>query len=83
MKSFFEEDKQSEILVQWKAKFEAKLDSLAKEKREHAKYKIQKLGAGRAVFSTIDEEKKRIITTSVKYFIKDMKQEDWEEYKKQ
>ncbi len=78
MRSFFKEDKQSEILVQWKGRFETKLNSLSEEMGEHAKYRIQKLGDRRAVFSKMDKEKKeftRLMTKNVKDLIKDMKQE--------
>ena len=58
MDNFFEVSKQSDTLIQWKAKFELKLESLSEELKIHAKRHCERVGTGRQANSKFEEEKK-------------------------
>ena len=45
--NFFEVSKQSDTLIQWKAKFELKLESLSEELKFHARGHCERVGTGR------------------------------------
>ena len=75
MKLFFE-GKQSEILVQWKTKFEKRLENLLEELRTHAERHCRKLGKNRQAILEFEQERKRfaaVITQQVHDYIATMK----------
>jgi hypothetical protein len=59
MDNFFEVSKQSDTLIQWKAKFELKLESLSEELKLHAQNHCERVGTGRQANSKFEEEKKQ------------------------
>ena len=77
MKLFFE-GKQSEILVQWKAKFEKRLENLLEELRTHAERHCRKLGKNREPISKFEQDRKQfaaVITQQLYDYIATMKRE--------
>ena len=77
MDAFFK-GKQSEILVQWQAKFENRLSTLKNELLGHAEKHCAKLGHSRAAISKIEKEQKefaKIITDKVQDTISSLKLE--------
>ena len=77
MKEFFN-GKQSEILVQWKAKFERRLENLLSELKIHAEDHCRKLGKSREVITKFESERNRyaeIITAKVHEHIASIKKE--------
>ena len=78
MDYFFEVSKQSDTLIQWKAKFELKLDSLLDELKFHAQSHCERVGTGRQANSKFEEEKKRYeaqMTEMVEEIIQQTKEE--------
>ena len=57
MDDFFKNSKVSDVLSQWKAKFEFKLSSLSEELMLHAKSHCEKVGTGRQANCKFEEEK--------------------------
>ena len=57
MESFFAEDKQKGILVQWKRKFDMKLEAVKEEWVVHARNHCVQLGKGRHAISQFEEDK--------------------------
>ena len=80
MDSFFEEDKQKGILVQWKRKFEIKLEAVKEEWVVHADNHCVQLGKGRHAISQFKENKIRytnlIKSNAQKIFDKLKKEQD-------
>lgn len=77
MEAFFS-GKQSETLAQWKAKFERRLDEVAKESQQHAEQYCRKLGDSRDAISTFEREKKTYaikVTQRVQDHIADIRRE--------
>ena len=77
MEIFFN-GKQSEILVQWKAKFERRLEDLSLELKIHAEEHCRKLGKSREVITKFESERNKyaeIITTKVHEHIASIKEE--------
>jgi hypothetical protein len=58
MDDFFEVSKQSDTLIQWKAKFELKLEALSEELKLHAQDHCERVGTGRQANSKFEEERK-------------------------
>jgi hypothetical protein len=56
MKQFFTEDKLKNTLVQWKAKFELKLEAVKKEWETHADNHCKQLGSGRHAISQFEQD---------------------------
>ena len=80
MEIFFN-GKQSEILVQWKAKFERRLENLSSELELHADQHCKKLGKNREVITKFESERNRyagIIRTKVHEHIASIKKEQEE-----
>ena len=81
MDTYFRTSKQSEILAQWKAKFETKLKNLSEELRDHGDKRCKKIGNSRQAISKFKEERKHytdIITAKVKEMILSLKQDQKE-----
>ena len=71
IENFFK-GKQSEILAQWKMKFQTRFDHLASELQEHARNHCIKLGKSRVAISKIEKERKEYseeITKGVQEYI--------------
>ena len=66
MDNFFEVSKQSDTLIQWKAKFELKLESLSEELKQHAQHHCERVGTGRQANSKFEEEKKQYEALMIK-----------------
>ena len=66
METFFTEDKQKGTLVQWKGKFEKKLEVVKEEWERHADNHCEMLGKGRQAISTF-EESRREYTAMIKH----------------
>ena len=78
MDDFFEVSKQSDTLIQWKAKFELKLEALSEELKLHAQDHCERVGTGRQANSKFEEEKKQyeaLMTKMVEDIIQQTKQE--------
>lgn len=78
LQKFFEDSKNGDILSQWKAKFELKLESLSEELHFHAKQHCEKVGSGRLANSKFEEERKQyeaLMTEMVEEVIQKTKQE--------
>jgi hypothetical protein len=78
MDDFFEVSKQSDTLIQWKAKFELKLEALSEELKLHAQDHCERIGTGRQANSKFEEEKKEYeaqMTEMVEDIIQQTKQE--------
>lgn len=78
MDDFFEVSKQSDTLIQWKAKFELKLEALSEELKHHAQDHCERVGTGRQANSKFEEEKKEyeaLMTKMVEDIIQQTKQE--------
>ena len=70
--------KQSEILAQWKGKFQARLRNLALELRKHAENHCKSLGESKALISKFERERAKyteIITWEVQEHIASIKRE--------
>ena len=77
MDTFFK-GKQSEILAQWRMKFETRFDHLSTELQEHARNHCIKLGKSREAISKIEKERKEYsqkITKGVQDYIASIKRE--------
>ena len=77
MEIFFN-GKQSEILVQWKEKFERRLEDLSLELKIHAEEHCRKFGKSREVITKFESEQNKyaeIITTKVHEHIASIKEE--------
>ena len=61
--NFFKVSKQSDSLIQWKAKFELKLESLSEELKQDAQNHCERVGTGRQAYSKFEEEKKKLEIT--------------------
>lgn len=80
MSAFFT-GKLSEILVQWKAKFQIRMDNLKDDLHTHAESHCRKLGKSREAISIFEEEKKTYvekITGQVQVHIANIKREQEE-----
>ena len=69
MDKFFSESKQSNTLVQWKARFETKLFTLRDELKSHAESHCKKLGVSSGAISKFEKEQKKyteLMTESLK-----------------
>ena len=78
MDDFFEVSKQSDTLMQWKAKFELKLEGLSEELKLHAQDHCERVSTGRQANSKFEEEKKQyeaLMTKMVEEIIQQTKQE--------
>ena len=78
MDDFFEVNKQSDTLMQWKTKFELKLEGLSEELKLHAQDHCEIVGTGRQANSKFEEEKKQyeaLMTKMVEEIIQQTKQE--------
>ena len=77
MDTFFK-GKQSEILAQWRNRFQTRLDDLSKEMQEHARNHCIKLGKSREAISNIEKDRKEYsdkITRGVQDYIASLKQD--------
>ena len=77
MDKFFSDSKQSEILIQWKGRFETKLTNLREELKIHAVSHCKQLGQGREVISQFEKERIRytaLMTENVQKLIETLKQ---------
>lgn len=58
MKAFFDTSKQRELLIQWKASFENKLERLSQELKEDAMSHCRRLGSSKQAISEVDRNMK-------------------------
>ena len=78
MEKFFSDSRQSDILVQWKARFETKLITLTDVLKNHAESHCRKLGDSREAISKFEKEQKRyteLMTESVHDLLAKLKEE--------
>jgi hypothetical protein len=78
MDDFFEVSKESDTLIQWKAKFELKLEALLEELKLHAQDHCERVGTGRQANSIFEKEKRKYearMTEMVEDIIQETKQE--------
>ena len=78
MDEFFANSKLSDTLVNWKAMFEEKLDSLKRELKIHAENHSRKLSIGRQAMSKFEKERNNsieLIINNVQDIIANLKQE--------
>ena len=78
MDSFFDGE-QSDILIQWKAKFQRKFRNLSSGLQEHAERHSVKLGHSREAISKIETERKeftKLILENVEHSIASLQQEE-------
>ena len=79
MKKFFSDSRQSDTLVQWKARFETKLVTLRNELKTHADRHCKKLGVSREAISKFEKEQKKytdVMTENVQNLLTSLKQEE-------
>jgi hypothetical protein len=78
MNNFFEVSNQSDTLIQWKAKFDLKLESLSDELKLHAQSHCERVATGRQANFKFEEEKKEyeaLMTMMVEEIIQQTKQQ--------
>ena len=76
MEEFFKASRQSEILAQWKAKFETKLENLRTELRQRATNRCETLGRSKAAITEFERKRQRYtddITDKVQDLIASLK----------
>ena len=75
MREFFADDKLKHTLVQWKAKFELKLEDVKKEWEAHADNHCIQLGRGRRAISKFEQDLNQQINAKAQEVIANMKAE--------